>query len=48
MTRPVIEPKSPGPLANTLTIMPMSGYYFALFMTKLYDIETVTKIRHIE
>ena len=25
MTRPEIEPKSPGPLANTITIMPMSG-----------------------
>ena len=25
MTRPGIEPRSPGPLANTLTIMPMSG-----------------------
>ena len=23
MTRPVIEPRSPGPLANSLTIMPM-------------------------
>ena len=28
MTRPVIEPRSPGPLANTLTIMPMVGYYY--------------------
>ena len=25
MTRPGIEPWSPGPLANTLTIIPMSG-----------------------
>ena len=25
MTRPGIEPRPPGPLANTLTIMPMSG-----------------------
>ena len=25
MTRPGIEPRSPGPLVNTLTIMPMSG-----------------------
>ena len=25
MTRPVIEPRSPRPLANTLTIIPMSG-----------------------
>ena len=26
MTRPEIEPRSPGPLANTLTPRPMSGY----------------------
>ena len=26
MTRPRIEPRSPGPLANTLTIMIISGY----------------------
>ena len=25
MTRPGIEPRSPGPLANTLTPRPMSG-----------------------
>ena len=25
MTRPGIEPRSPGPLANTLTASPMSG-----------------------
>ena len=25
MTQPGIEPRSPGPLANTLTIMPISG-----------------------
>ena len=25
MTRPGIEPRSPGPLANTLTARPMSG-----------------------
>ena len=25
MTRPGIEPRSPGPLVSTLTIMPMSG-----------------------
>ena len=27
MTRPRIEPRSPGPLANTLTARPMSGIY---------------------
>ena len=27
MTRPGIEPRSPGPLANTLTARPMSGIY---------------------
>ena len=26
MTRPGIEPRSPGPLANTLPTWPMSGY----------------------
>ena len=28
MSRPGIEPRSPEPLANTLTIMPMSGYIY--------------------
>ena len=28
MTRPGIEPRSPGSLANTLTIMPMPGYCY--------------------
>ena len=27
MTWPGIEPQSPGPFANTQTIMPMSGVY---------------------
>ena len=27
MTRPGIEPRSPGPLASTLTIMPLSGSF---------------------
>ena len=31
MNRPGIEPGSPGPLANTLTIMPMSGLSCILF-----------------
>ena len=31
MTRPEIEPKSLGPLANTVTIMPMSGKYIDPF-----------------
>ena len=34
MTRPWIEPRSPGPLANTLTIMPMSGLSF-IFLERL-------------
>ena len=32
MTRPGIEPRSPGPLANTLTIMPKSGYLFIIYL----------------
>ena len=28
MTQPGIEPRSPGPLANTLTSRPMSGVYY--------------------
>ena len=32
MTRPGIEPRSPGPLANTLTARPMSG------LTCIYDL----------
>ena len=28
MTQPWIEPRSPGPLENTLTIMPMFGYVY--------------------
>ena len=32
MTRSGIEPRSPGPLANTLTIMPMSGMAIYTYM----------------
>ena len=34
MTQPRIEPWSPGPLVNTLTIMPISGmlYYMLLLL----------------
>ena len=43
MTQPGIEPRSPGPLANTLTIMPMSGTHpyrvnFDLKVVKYYSI----------
>ena len=34
MTRPGIEPRSPGPLANTLTARPMSGKYKHIHITK--------------
>ena len=30
MTRPRMEPRSPGPLANTLTARPMSGYIYVV------------------
>ena len=32
MTRPGIEPRSPGPLANTLTIMPIAGIYIYIYI----------------
>ena len=32
MTRPGIEPRSPGPLANTLTARPMSGVYIYIYI----------------
>ena len=32
MTRPGIEPRSPGPLANTLTARPMSGKYIYIYI----------------
>ena len=32
MTEPGIEPRSLGPLANTLTIMPMSGTYIRVYI----------------
>ena len=35
MTRPGIEPRSPGPLANTLTARPMSGDYIYYIYTIL-------------
>ena len=31
MTRPGIEPRSPGPLANTLTAGPMSRYFMFIY-----------------
>ena len=31
MTRPGIEPRSPGPLANTLTARPMSGTLYICY-----------------
>ena len=31
MTRPRIEPRSPGPLANTLTIIPMPDNVYLLY-----------------
>ena len=32
MTRPGIEPRSPGPLANTLTARPMSDIYIYIYI----------------
>ena len=38
MTRPGIEPRSPGPLANTLTARPMSGT--KIDVVAVYSLET--------
>ena len=35
MTRPGIEPSSPGPLANTQTIIPMSGFNNTIITNKI-------------
>ena len=37
MTRPGIEPRSPGPWANILTIMPMSGMDVYSSITEIQD-----------
>ena len=34
MSRPGIEPWSPGPLVNTLTIIPMANLYVAVYFWK--------------
>ena len=39
MTRPGIEPRSPGPLANTLTARPMSGIIIIII---IYSLEFFT------
>ena len=45
MTRPGIEPGPPGPLVNTLTIMPMSGR--DIFSGKsIYNRETISRQEH--
>ena len=36
MTRPGIEPRSSGQLANTLLIRPMAQYYATIFITSVY------------
>ena len=36
MTRPGIEPRSPGPLANTLTTRPMSGKHIINNIITMY------------
>ena len=53
MTRPGTEPRSPGPLANTLTARPMSGIRAIMEVTKnnysvngegAIDHDTVTRV----
>ena len=36
MTRPGTEPRSPGPLANTLTARPMSGTEAELYRFEIF------------
>ena len=36
MTQPGIEPRSPGPLANTLTARPMSGLFVDIYYIYIY------------
>ena len=45
MTRPGIEPRSPGPLANTLTAGPMSGRYINL--RGLFNAKSIVYIIYI-
>ena len=42
MTRPGIEPRSPGPLANTLTAKPMSGHKMEYIILKICFIFCMT------
>ena len=53
MTRPGIEPRSPGPLANTLTIMPIASnntsnlhtfVCYQLFLFHTDDFQTVCSL----
>ena len=36
MTQPGMEPRSPSPLANTQTIMPMSGFKYSSQILMIY------------
>ena len=43
MTRPGIEPRSPGPLANTLTAGPMSRYLYIYIPIYIYIYKEVNE-----
>ena len=45
MTRPGIEPRSPGPLENTLTITPMSGFPSWRMSTHTERYDTLSNVR---
>ena len=44
MSRPGIEPRSPGPLANTLTARPMSGVIVIRTVTSKYNYSYLIEI----
>ena len=48
MTRPGIEPRSPGPLANTLTPRPMSGNNIYIYIYIYIYICTYTRSTYFE
>ena len=47
MTRPGIEPRSPGPLANTLTARPMSGSVLRTVKSYNKEVKSVSKVKNM-
>ena len=48
MSRPGIEPRSPGPLVNTLTIMPMSGKTIQLMLNNCFINTPINSICNVQ